>query len=678
MRACLLSVTVLAVGLTACRAAAQATSAPATAPADGEIARLIRELGDDRWAVREAATERLGDMGEEAAPALRQALQSEDPEVKARSQKLLDELALTGEAALVAVRARIQSAFAKAADVKAVKLARRATAPGVEARQIDWLWLGHCCQLQGDWAGAVGAYRKVVECIDADLAAGRRTPDVSAAEPGAPGGLEGGARVLDRPGPPGGGLKITRPLDASERTSLARQRTLLMLWIARIQRAELKAPAEAVKTLKEAQDYMTTGKGAFDDTWLTRRLAAEQSPAADAPVATQTWAQTEFVPANARLTWGATAIENGTATTDLAPGRETLRFSVPGDKRTIEIPFEVKPGGRYGLFVNLESPFRWRQIDLDLGGGHSETDSGLSLQRVGKEFLAVWSNLEGKLMSARSADLVRWSRPEALPFSSIFSNLAPSTFAAADGKVWLAYFSNRLSLLNRSTGGYQLWITNTPDGKAWSPPRKIDIQTVDGWPLNPPVMLADQTGVTWLFSRNYAGSVAAGETLDKLASLQPMTKSTFGEKTLNVWNFQVACEGADGFRMVFDDFGAGIYPMAFRKGLAWEAPRLLVKDASGKADNHAGQISHPCLIRGNGRAMLLYSLNEGAYLSPIDLAGAAITAGEGVKIANYVVPLAARSSIVYEGRIYLVAGETSPWLLEADLKTLLAAPTTRP
>ncbi|MCY2932428.1 MAG: hypothetical protein NTV86_23620, partial [Planctomycetota bacterium] len=396
------------------------------------------------------------------------------------------------------------------------------------------------------------------------------------------------------------------------------------------------------------------------------------------PICADAWAQMELLPASGRLTWGPKVLANATAISGLAPGRETLRFSAPGDTRTIEMPFQVTPGGRCGLFVNLDSPFRWRQIELAIGGDRGVSDPNLSVQRLGKEFVAVWCNPAGKLLSARSGDLAAWSPPEVLPFGAVFSNIAPATYLAADGTMWLAYFSNRLSPMETGSGGYHLWLTSTPDGKAWAPPRKIDVQTVDGWPLNPPVMLTDQAGGTWLFCRNFAGSVAAGETLDKLTALQPLARAKRGEKVLNMWNFQVAREGADGFRMVFDDFGAGIYTMVSRKGLAWGDPRPLVTEPPGTADNAAGQIAHVCLIRDQGRAMLLYSWRGGSYLTPVDPDGPAVVAGQGVKIASSLVPVVGRTPIEHEGRLFFIAGDSATWLLEVDLKTLLAVPASRP
>jgi len=56
-------------------------------PANAEA--LVRQLGADDFAVREAATVKLRQLGPAAVPALKRAAESDDPEVKIRARKLL-------------------------------------------------------------------------------------------------------------------------------------------------------------------------------------------------------------------------------------------------------------------------------------------------------------------------------------------------------------------------------------------------------------------------------------------------------------------------------------------------------------------------------------------------------------------------------------------------------------
>src|SRR5436309_12997666 len=71
---------------------------------DTEIARLVRQLGDDEFQQREAATTRLKEIGEPALDAVTKATTSSDPEVRRRAEqivaviedKVYPELVLTG------------------------------------------------------------------------------------------------------------------------------------------------------------------------------------------------------------------------------------------------------------------------------------------------------------------------------------------------------------------------------------------------------------------------------------------------------------------------------------------------------------------------------------------------------------------------------------------------------
>ena len=68
---------------------------PPVRPADGQqVARLLRDLDDDKFAVREAAEAGLNRLAEAAAPALRQALDGKpSSEVRQRLTRVLEHLA---------------------------------------------------------------------------------------------------------------------------------------------------------------------------------------------------------------------------------------------------------------------------------------------------------------------------------------------------------------------------------------------------------------------------------------------------------------------------------------------------------------------------------------------------------------------------------------------------------
>jgi len=826
-----------------------ASAAPAVAAVDAkeEIAQLIRDLGDVRWEVREAATQRLRQIGPPAVPALKEAAQAEDPEIKVRTRQILDDMLPATPEKLAAHRNLVQEAFNKADYAVAGRLSREIIL-SEKASQTDWLWLGHCCQLAGAWGEAVEAYRKVVSLMDEDLQAGFLKDD-AANQPAPPLGPMGRVRgnvVEIGPVRPAGPV----PLSDRDRANRIEQRSTLMHWIARIQRAELKAPAAAAKTVKEALDYLDSSK-TEDAQYIWQTLARElpplmheagdlpgaiqawqqaidlqkhhskmmdfrDSPLVDVeriyadllalpkdadrpeapwilpvkegaetrldlddpgtqerayqrgtyeyyafapppgeefgamefacdieqinlrcggqfscmviggdppgrpqelgsidwtnkqagrevlrksfpvppgaglvhvrigrprdfivhsvlakaalrpatkdapPIAADAWMQLEAYPEKGRIAWGGMNLANDTARSGVRPGRDTLRFSAPGRAESIEVPFEVKPGRRYGLFFNLDSPFRWRQLDLELAAGGANTPC-LSIQRLGGGgYLAVWSGADNKILSATSKDLVRWSRPAPLPFNSVFDNIAPGTYGDADGSVWLAFFSNRLNLQTSSSAGYTLWITNTRDGNTWAVPRRIEVQTIEGWPLNPPAMLAAPDGSRWIFCRNRA---ASADSLDRITRLERMELPAVNGNQLNMWNPQIFHDGKR-FHLACDNFGDGIYHMTSTSGMNWTEPHLLVAKIEG------AETGRPQLIRAGERWLLLYAGGGTWCLETVDLGGNPFPAGQGMKVSSGLVPLAGVKPLLADGKVFFIAGENTAWLLEADLKEL--------
>ncbi len=59
---------------------------------DRKIEKLVEQLGDNKFRVREAATKELTALGKRAVPALRKALRSTDADVRLRAQVILNEI----------------------------------------------------------------------------------------------------------------------------------------------------------------------------------------------------------------------------------------------------------------------------------------------------------------------------------------------------------------------------------------------------------------------------------------------------------------------------------------------------------------------------------------------------------------------------------------------------------
>lgn len=844
----------------AASAGAQLSSTPGgdkdntDAISQSDIARLIKDLGDDRWKVRDAATQQLREIGRPAVPALREAIKKPDMEVKVRAKLLLKAICQGNPDELAEKRVELQKAFRKADYPTAIRLSRRLTSYE-NTEMLDWLWCGHACQLGGQWTGAVGAYRKVVEFIDEDIrdgvkntANGKVPPRVKGQIPPVPPGV---VRVVMGPVAPAGSI----PLSERERKALINQRSILMLWIARMQSAELKDHKSAAKTLSETLDYLEDTKTKIDYVWIEiakalplmlhkaddvqgavaawkRHLATrakskyggdqlvdvelihkalcslpEKAPRPDVPwiislgdndeatikldlndpkilarrykpgtydhyalapprgkefatiefacdieqfnvryggqfscfvmahdppdkqkqlgtigwpnrnkpgreVVTKTitippgaglahikigtakqfkihsvlakatfrpmtkdappieadaWMQTKLHPANSTITWGEMKMQNERAYSGVRPGRHTLRMTAPGRDQTIETPYEVKPGRRYGLVFNLDSPFRRQQLDLELSGRHPVNPPRFSIQRLGDTgHIAIWGCLGGKLMAAQSKDLVNWTKPHPLPFSSVFDNIEPSTFRTPDGTIYLTFFSNRLSPQSFSSAGYHLWLTSTRDGKVWAPIRRIEIGSLGGWPASSASMVVGPKGKQWIFWRDKAG---AGVTLDDVQELTPIEVRgrEINGKSVNLMNVHVVMNDRKRFRMVCDDFGEAIYHLSSKDGLHWGNPRLLV---DRKTKNRGASLTEQQLIMTGGKEFLLYG---GGYLLELNPKADAVFVGEGIMVSTHLASLAGSRAFCKGDEIFVMTGTETTWMLRAKIKDILAA-----
>jgi uncharacterized repeat protein (TIGR01451 family) len=89
-----LSLALLTCLIVAAIADAEQTVKPAVTE---EARRLVQDLSDARFPIRQRATDKLRTVGIDALPALEEATQSGDPEVRARAWRLIDEWAAQGK-----------------------------------------------------------------------------------------------------------------------------------------------------------------------------------------------------------------------------------------------------------------------------------------------------------------------------------------------------------------------------------------------------------------------------------------------------------------------------------------------------------------------------------------------------------------------------------------------------
>ena len=375
------------------------------------------------------------------------------------------------------------------------------------------------------------------------------------------------------------------------------------------------------------------------------------------------WVQTEMLPKGGKLTCGKKELGNEVAYSDFEPGRYRLRYDFPGRKDVFEADFLVEPGRRYGIFVNLDSPFTWVQAGPDRLNVHPPGRASIARLADGG-YMATWCGSGNKIMVCSSKDLVNWAEPEATPFNSVFDNICPATITAQDGTVWLAFFSKRLSLTDTSTGGYQLWLTSTRDGQQWNRLKPVSIGTVGGWPLGAVHMLQDLDGSYRIFWRNYS---AQAKSLADIQELRPINVDLKREKQLHLWNPYVLADEKGLFHMVFDSFGTGIYHSTSKDGSNWAVPTALVVPETRQ------NIKNPQLILSKGKALLIYERNDGAYILPVRLGGAAAKLDKSLKITSHVIPLwGSRLRLTKDGDLLLLAGSDTTWLLRAKLKELFA------
>jgi len=379
--------------------------------------------------------------------------------------------------------------------------------------------------------------------------------------------------------------------------------------------------------------------------------------------------QTELLPKGGTLTCGNRTLGDQTAC-DLPPGKYVLRYEVPGRTDKFETGFVVEPGRRYGIFVNLDSPFRWTQAGP--AGLYYQTYGRASISRLPDgTYLAIWCAEPSKIMLSRTKDLVRWTPPEAAAFNSIFENIAPAAIAAADGTVWVAFLSRRLSLRGSGSAGYRMFLTGTRDGRTWTPLRPVALGTDASSGMGGIHMLRAPDGRHWIFWRDRA---AAAKSIADIRELSPIHMASADDQRSSayVYNPHVTVDGKGLFHMVFDSVKEGAHESprvchsTSRDGTTWSAPTVILEGFP------PGNSAMPQLILAGGKAAVIYE-SRGAYLTPIRFDGPPVKAGRGVKIVGGPMGLhGSRATLTKKGEVLLLAGQDTSWLLRAKLKDLLA------
>lgn len=301
---------------------------------DAEIARLIRQLGSDRWREREAATDRLIEIGLPAMPAVRKAILDPDPEISFRAMSIcrrlterMPELIAAEQEKLQRLRASAQLAFRQGRYEEMARL-QETLAGRKDPDPMDVVWLGHAHQLAGDWARAVAAYGRAAGIIE-----GLLKNELA--------GKEKEALPLWLKAAP-----LTAGQMAELRRNLRRQRVSLMTRMARLQRWELKDPEAAAVFFTKAQAGLEAERSpamAHTRCWLLQESAACWAQAGEIDKGIKAVERARRLAAGARLAGVVRPEDLVRLLAKLPPGRArpTLPSLIPLSPQTPEIVLDL-------------------------------------------------------------------------------------------------------------------------------------------------------------------------------------------------------------------------------------------------------------------------------------------------------------------------------------------------
>ena len=376
--------------------------------------------------------------------------------------------------------------------------------------------------------------------------------------------------------------------------------------------------------------------------------------------------QQEFLPAGGKCTLNGKGHSSKKEWSALQPGRYAYTYAKRGKKRTYRGELDLKPNGSYGLFVNLDSPFTQRLTNLKGLSTSQSVHSDTTLVKLpDSRWLATYVTGDGKIMFATSKDLTAWTRPWALPGSSLFRNVSPSVLVDAKGTIHLAYFSNRLNIKSDETWKYRLWIMHSKDARTWSAPRIIHttLSNIGGHPAGSIHMIRTPDGQYRIHWRNYA---AAAKSPTDIRALKPIDITLPG-KGHEMWNPHLAADPDGTMHMVYDTLKGAIFYTRSARGGKWSSPVCLVRK-----DDH-DYVSHPIIVRNAGRSALIYSSLEG-WLKTESLTEAA-SFTPAVKIAGRAAPLnGSRPYATPKGDLIFLIGRNSVWTMRASLSDILPKP----
>jgi tetratricopeptide (TPR) repeat protein len=724
---------------TCCAELSAQPTTPPTPPASAtpaEIDQLIRLLGDNSFAKRTQATQKLTELGPQVLPALRAARKNPDPEVSQRAESIyraISELSPERRAAIAAAAAK---AFAEADYQEAAKqqtfLAYRLR-PTIE----ECLFLGRAWQLAGKWANAVTGYQRALERLEEVLAGDPETDPV-------PVPLHGRDQMIAWSGPvPPGASPV---LSEQQRRELAAKRAGLILLIGRLQHDRLDDPAAAAVTftrilgsvpefrgdlptllaglatdvprrrarqpiardisrglalidefeimeeLARAQERL----GRIDDAILTQarlnntrlhtrddevdgslaqmaRLIQKSAAIRSLPPAVKLVSlsppprpvpkktlETEVSPTQGNLKLDDKPLANSIAVDDIAPGPHQITYQPQGALPPVRLQATFKPGLDYRLFINAASPFRWDLTNLGDFQLGSIAIRDLARLPDGRWVAALTAG--ERVFTATTRDWTTWDLPQLLPASVFGNNIDPAITVDDAGVIWIAWFSNCLSLHPRGSAGYSLWLAHSADGKTWSAPRAIQANT-GGWPMGTLHWLKTpgQFRLSWRAESATEASPAQMTKLDRIDLDGNPQKGLLHD----MWPLapDVVRDDEGRYHMLWNDPLWGITYTSSADGKKWAQPLFLIS----KPENRP--FSDAQMFLDGKRAALIYADDSGTHLRRFNLADL-FTIAPPIQISGRSAStLGVRWQRSGDQIFGFVAGE-APWLVRASVKDL--------
>jgi hypothetical protein len=617
-----------------------AQTRPATLPSD--VDRLVKQLGDDAFPKREEASQQLTAIGEPALPALVAAMKNGAPEVRLRSESIVRVLTELPPEQRGEVAARAARAFAEADYTEAARqqmlLARRRR-PTID----ECLWVGHDWQLAGRWADAVAGYLRALERMEEVLDG---DPENDPPPPPPPGGPFGGGGAIEAKGIRGGGggggrggprngIVPVPGLTDFQRRELTANRAGLILLIGRIQREQLADPVAAVFTFsrvlppvpefqgelpvllarlagdvqlrrdkKEVPHDPFRGLQILNEFDVLEDLARTQEQLGRIDDAILTLARLS----NALLHTRDDGVDESLAQMSRLMQKSAAIGETPDAVKLIALTPPPAPKDARKAATppghDADSPFEATLTNLgEFGLGAMDVRDLAKL--VDGRWIAALS-CGTRVMLATSSDLVRWDAPQALAMNALANNIEPAMVVDDDGVLWLAWFSNRLSLQPRSSGGYQLWLAHSADaGKTWSAPRAIAADT-GGWPMGSLSWSRIDDGRQFRLSWRAACAVAASPA--QITKVEPIGMS----KPQQMWPMgpQVVREDGGGrFHLVVSDFMRGVTYAVSEDGKQWSEPQVIVEQEPNRTP-----LGEPRIFLDGKRIALIYQGYNTSYL----------------------------------------------------------------